>query len=321
MRPSQSTVKILSLLSLTALNCIFFFVLLNSNTPKFTTTSIVIVVEFLKLFTSLLIYIHSTSCSLETLFNDLFITSDWKTILAPSVLFLIHHFLFYFSVSVLNQTTFQIICQIAIPSSALFSVNLLEIQFSVRRMISISILFIGTILLIGPDRLFIGNNQAKFFIGFIAALSAAVISGLSNVWFEKILKRSKSSIWIRNIQLSLFSLVPALLVSEFRIDNNDRFFIGWDVATCYIVILQVMCGLLVSITIYHADCILMQYLNSASIVVAILSTFDISNTVSVGLMMVFVASGMYLLDEDLDFFLVKKTEYVKVNGFTEVYVQ
>ena len=39
------------------------------------------------------------------------------------------------------------------------------------------------------------------FIGLVAVLSACFSSGFAGVYFEKILKGTKQSIWLRNIQL------------------------------------------------------------------------------------------------------------------------
>lgn len=39
------------------------------------------------------------------------------------------------------------------------------------------------------------------FVGLVAVLVACCSSGFAGVYFEKILKESKQSVWIRNIQL------------------------------------------------------------------------------------------------------------------------
>jgi UDP-sugar transporter A1/2/3 len=49
------------------------------------------------------------------------------------------------------------------------------------------------------------------FKGFMAVTAACLTSGLAGVYFEMVLKGSKADLWTRNIQLSLFSLIPALL--------------------------------------------------------------------------------------------------------------
>lgn len=51
-------------------------------------------------------------------------------------------------------------------------------------------------------------NQAK---GLAAVALACITSGIAGCYFEMVLKGSKTDLWIRNIQLSVFSLAPALL--------------------------------------------------------------------------------------------------------------
>lgn len=47
-------------------------------------------------------------------------------------------------------------------------------------------------------RVLTANSQ---FVGLMAVLMACVSSGFAGVYFEKILKETRQSIWVRNIQL------------------------------------------------------------------------------------------------------------------------
>lgn len=49
------------------------------------------------------------------------------------------------------------------------------------------------------------------FKGLLAVGLACMTSGLAGVYFEMVLKGSKADLWIRNVQLSSFSLLPAML--------------------------------------------------------------------------------------------------------------
>ena len=44
------------------------------------------------------------------------------------------------------------------------------------------------------------------FVGLMAVLTACFSSGFAGVYFEKILKETKQSVWIRNIQLGKFKM-------------------------------------------------------------------------------------------------------------------
>lgn len=58
-------------------------------------------------------------------------------------------------------------------------------------------------------------------LGLIAVFAACMLSGLAGVYFEKVLKGSNATLWIRNVQLSFFSLFPALFVGVLWKDGNQ----------------------------------------------------------------------------------------------------
>jgi len=55
-----------------------------------------------------------------------------------------------------------------------------------------------------------GEHEMDKFKGLLAVGAACLTSGLAGVYFEMVLKGSKADLWIRNVQLSFFSLLPAL---------------------------------------------------------------------------------------------------------------
>lgn len=58
----------------------------------------------------------------------------------------------------------------------------------------------------------VGDSEEKVlsaglqFVGLMAVLTACVSSGFAGVYFEKILKETKESLWVRNIQLGEHAL-------------------------------------------------------------------------------------------------------------------
>ena len=63
-----------------------------------------------------------------------------------------------------------------------------------------------------------GMNRAS---GLITVLGACILSGLAGVYFEKVLKGSNTTLWVRNVQLSFFSLFPALFVGVLGKDGTQ----------------------------------------------------------------------------------------------------
>lgn len=63
-------------------------------------------------------------------------------------------------------------------------------------------------------------NANSQFVGVIAILIACISSGFAGVYFEKILKETKLSIWVRNIQLgkqglSVFTWVEGCVIQVY----------------------------------------------------------------------------------------------------------
>uniref|UniRef100_A0A8C6WJ83 Solute carrier family 35 member A3b n=1 Tax=Neogobius melanostomus TaxID=47308 RepID=A0A8C6WJ83_9GOBI len=78
--------------------------------------------------------------------------------------------------------------------------------------------------------------------GVMAVLMACVSSGFAGVYFEKILKETKQSVWVRNIQLGLFSFVLGLLgmlLYDGESVRQSGMFQGYSAITCVVVVLQV----------------------------------------------------------------------------------
>ena len=59
-------------------------------------------------------------------------------------------------------------------------------------------------------------------IGFIAVLISCLSSGFAGVYFEKILKGSPVSLWLRNIQLGLFGGLLAYIGMMYNDGNAVR---------------------------------------------------------------------------------------------------
>ncbi|TPX18635.1 uncharacterized protein E0L32_002492 [Thyridium curvatum] len=110
--------------------------------------------------------------------------------------------------------------------------------------------------------------------GVLAAVGASVISGLTSVYFEKLVKDSLPtvSLWTRNAQLAFFSLFPAALVGVLWQDGaavaRDGFFAGYTPLVWAVIALQALGGMLVAMCVAYADNVAKNFAASLSIVVS-----------------------------------------------------
>ena len=86
-------------------------------------------------------------------------------------------------------------------------------------------------------------------IGVAAVLASSLLSGFANVYFEKVVKtRPSVSIWMRNVQLGLFSLPQAwaLMAADATIIADQGALVGFNLLAWSVVVLKALGGLLVA---------------------------------------------------------------------------
>jgi drug/metabolite transporter (DMT)-like permease len=125
-------------------------------------------------------------------------------------------------------------------------------------------------------------------VGFLSVSAACIISGLAGVYFEKVLKESTTSLWIRNVQLSFYSLFPALFIGVFLKDGEEiaknGFFDGYNWVVWTSIGFQAFGGVVVALCVNYADNIAKNFATSISIVISFLASvwfFDFAVTANV----------------------------------------
>lgn len=153
------------------------------------------------------------------------------------------------------------------------------------------------------DRHSAGSHSDKMhrIAGLVAVLCAACTSGFSGVYFEKILKGSPTSLWIRNVQLSL----PSVFIALFGVYTKDAaavakqgFFGGYTNLVWTVVIVQAAGGLIVAVVVKYTDNIAKVFGTSFSIVISCVITaiyfdFQANGMFVVGAGLVMLATVMY----------------------------
>ncbi|KAF2029547.1 hypothetical protein EK21DRAFT_67420 [Setomelanomma holmii] len=142
-------------------------------------------------------------------------------------------------------------------------------------------------------------------IGLLAVISACALSGLAGVTFEKILKNSSSAkdttLWVRNCQLSFWSLFPSLFLgviwNEGEAIAQTGFFAGYNWVVWLAILFQAAGGVIVALVINYADNIAKNFATSVSIVLSCIASayfFDFKVTPSFFIGTCVVLSATYL---------------------------
>lgn len=247
--------------------------------------------------------------------------------LIPSGLYALQNNLLYVALSNLEAATFQVTYQMKIMSTAVFSVVLLGRSLTRDKWFALLLLMIGVTLVQSQSMSSANNNTSSTtatsttgsatsvvdeillapqnpFIGLMAVITSCVSSGFAGCYFEKILKTSDTSMWVRNIQLgisgALFSLV-GMLAYDMQPIMEGGLLQGYDWLTWVVVANQALGGLLVAIVVKYADNILKGFATSLSIIVSgvisiYLFNFQPSGVFIIGAFIVMTSSYLYGID-------------------------
>ncbi|XP_030606858.1 solute carrier family 35 member A3b isoform X1 [Archocentrus centrarchus] len=288
--------------------------------PRYLASSAVVSAEVLKIFTCTLLFFKEKDFNLHAvkrLLNEEILSKPMDTmkLIIPAGIYTLQNNLLYVALSNLDAATYQVTYQLKILTTALFSVFMLRKKLSLYQWLSLLLLMAGVTLVQWPTesadvsehKILSAGSQ---FVGLIAVLMACVSSGFAGVYFEKILKETEQSLWVRNIQLGLFSFVFGLIgmmIYDGQRVIQSGMFQGYNAITCVVVVLQVvsLChymslhvklsmkqstflfkfafillvclqalgGLLVAVVIKYADNILKGFATSLSIMVSTLISY------------------------------------------------
>jgi UDP-sugar transporter A1/2/3 len=194
----------------------------------------------------------------------------------PSFLYVVQNNLLYLALTNLDAATYQILYQLKILTTAIFSATLLGRQFSPTKWIALVVLTVGVAIVQlsgSSDHHTADEDEDKNrLVGLVAVLCAACTSGFAGVYFERILKNgSNVTLWIRNIQMGLPSVIIALLtvyVEDYHEVTTKGFFVGYNPIVLLVITIQAVGGLIVAVVVKYADNVLKTFAASFSIVLS-----------------------------------------------------
>jgi UDP-sugar transporter A1/2/3 len=281
--------KVLSLVSLTVQNALSSIIVRYSRVrlaDKYATSTVICVSEILKLICSAFLVCKETASfreGMSEMINVLSHITDTLKVAVPSFIYVVQNNLLFVAASNLDVGTYQVSYQLKILTTAFFFIVMLRREITPIQWVSLTVLSIGVALvqLAQVDQSSERTNADEDrIIGFVAILAACCLSGFAGVYFEKILKSSKTSIWMRNVQLSLISCPLALITcfaSEGAYIQEHGFFHGYDFVVWVVVALNSLGGLIVAVVIKYADNILKGFSTSIAIVIGCLANVFLFN--------------------------------------------
>lgn len=304
------TLKYVSLITLTLQNAMVGLSMRYSRTragDMFLSSTAVVMAEVVKLFTCLiLVYIEEGS--FEKFYKALHMTIikqpiDTLKVCVPSLLYIIQNNLLYVSASNLDAATYQVTYQLKILTTAFFAVTILRKSLRITQWGALVFLVIGVVLVQLAQSVKTSSSgiEQNHWLGFSAALSACVLSGFAGIYFEKILKGSDISVWMRNVQLSVLSIPFGLgtcFLQDSDIIRKRGFFFGYDLFIFYLVILQAGGGLIVAMVVKYADNILKGFATSLAIIISCIASiylfdFHLSFQFTLGAFLVICSIFLY----------------------------
>lgn len=193
----------------------------------------------------------------------------------PAIIYLVMNLLGFLALGHIDASTFSIVSQMKVFSTALFSVTLLGRQLAPRRWRALLSLTLGVVLIsseCSPSKLQHASAAAdaaawrSFAIGMGAAVGDVALSGFACIWFERVLKATDEtySVWDRNFQLAAWS--AAIYAPLMVYDNPHNPFVGWSWVACACAAVGALGGVLVALSIKHTDSIMKTIATTGSIV-------------------------------------------------------
>jgi len=206
------------------------------------------------------------------------IVHSWK-MMVPAFIYLVMNILGFVALGHLDASTFSVVAQMKVFTTAIFSVLILGRSLHVRKWRALVVLTLGVILIsneaLPKTSSSSGGSAAalrdearlrSFAIGMGASLGDVLLSGFASIYFEAVLKSKAEtySVWDRNLQLAFWSSLiytPIMLY-----DNPTDPFAGWSVVTSVCAAVGALGGVLVALSIKHTDSIMKTIATTGAIV-------------------------------------------------------
>lgn len=221
----------------------------------------------------MMLYTRGSSGALEDLRDGFSKPLDVLRLAVPALCYTIQNILFYVALSSLSASTYQVLSQTKTLATAAFWVTMMGGRLVPRQWAALTLLVAG-VSAVQLDGAAGGAAAvgASYYLGIAAVVASSVLSGFANVYFEKLVKTTPTSIWVRNLQLAFFSLPQSILfmAKDWAAIGATGAFLGFDAAVWVAIALKALGGLVVASTVKFADSLLKSFATAVSIIVTCL---------------------------------------------------
>ncbi|EOD20341.1 hypothetical protein EMIHUDRAFT_75222 [Emiliania huxleyi CCMP1516] len=228
---------------------------------------------------------------------------EWAQLSVPALLYLVTNISVYVGYDNLEAALGMVMYQSKIVFTAIFSVTLLNKKISVNQWCGGG----APARALSPGRRHGGGRslaaaaEKNRVVGMGAFLLAAVCTSFASVYFEKMIKSdSKPSLWLRNLQLAMYSgviAVAGLLINDYDEIARQGPLHGFGFWTWCAVLNNALGRLLVAVIIKYADNILRSFAQGLAIVSGAVGSyllFDFQITAQFMLGVVLVIGAVFL---------------------------
>ncbi|KAK2527731.1 hypothetical protein Q9966_010180 [Columba livia] len=219
----------------------------------------------------------------------------------PSLVYALQNNMAFVALSNLDAAVYQVTYQLKIPCTALCTVLMLNRTLSKLQWFSVFMLCGGvTLVQWKPAQATKVQVEQNPWLGFGAIAVAVLCSGFAGVYFEKVLKSSDTSLWVRNIQMYLSGIVVTLFgvyMSDGAQVLEKGFFYGYTYYVWFVIFLASVGGLYTSVVVKYTDNIMKGFSAAAAIVLSTVASvvlFGLQITVTFSLGALLVCISIYL---------------------------
>ncbi|XP_075254440.1 UDP-N-acetylglucosamine transporter-like [Convolutriloba macropyga] len=263
----------------------------STSSKEYLSSTAVVMAELLKLVASFLLVLHGSgynwSVYKRTISQGLGSVHEMKHVAIPAVLYVFQNNFLFLAISNLDAPTYQVSYQLKIFTTAIMSAFILNKHLSLLKWTALLILFTGVSLVQVPKEVFSGQKdfvtgftQTSNFKGLVFILMACFTSAFAGVYFEKLLKTSRTSVWIRNIQLGFYGFAFGTIGSlyhDYDAIQTAGFYQGYNYLVWSVIGLNAIGGLIVAAVIKYADNILKGFANAVAIISSTICSYYILN--------------------------------------------